>query len=493
MSRVTIGKLKKAGSEKNQSKLVDHLFGKESKDEEPKRKRKRSKKNKEQVQSPEQPHKKQLLEMDPTSANVELTEDQLKLQIAITQAIRQTNKQDLNDMLSPISRDVSTLLELKDTIERQTRELHNIKLENQDLKQRCHKMEMDHDQLKERISKLENIKIENNVIFHGIEEPQWESDEDLINKIYEYMAETVKGEGTPDEKLKKVKKFKIEEASRLGPKTEHKWTRPVRVRYEHPNTVNILLANKKMLPAGIFVDKEYSTETTKNRRILRPYFNAARKSTEFFKKCRMEEDVLILNGTRYTVCNLHELPEQLNGFHVNSRSDPQTYAYFGENNPFSNFHACEFTINGRTYINTEQYIQSEKAKHFKDSTTIQQILSAKSGLDCKRLSKNIKNYRHDEWIRVAKGLSEPGIIAKFNQNPQLIELLMKTDDKLIVESSRDPVWGTGVPIHDLDVLSRDKWKGNGIMSDILMNIRDNLRSECPAASSTEPMDDGTRP
>ena len=100
----------------------------------------------------------------------------------------------------------------------------------------------------------------------------------------------------------------------------------------------------------------------------------------------------------------------------------------------------------------------KKAKHFKDSTTIQQILAAKSGLDCKRLSKNIKNYRHDEWVRVAKGLSEPGIIAKFNQNPQLIELLMKTDNKLIVESSRDPVWGTGVPIHDLDVLARDKWK-----------------------------------
>ena len=489
MSRATIGKLRKAGNEKNQLKLADHLFGKDSKDEVPKRKRKRSKKNKELVQSPEQPHKKQLVEMDPTNASVELTEDQLKLQIAITQAIRQTNKQDLNDMLGPISRDVSTLLELKDTIERQTREMHNIKLENQDLKQRCHKMEMEHDQLKERISKLENIKIENNVIFHGIEEPQWESDEDLTKKIYEYMAKTVKGDGTPDEKLNKVKKFKIEEATRLGPKTEHV-KRPVHVRYEHTNTVNILLAAKKMLPAGIFVDKEYSTETTKNRRILRPYFNAARKSTEFFKKCRMEEDVLI-NGTRYTVHNLHELPEQLNGFHLNSRSDIQTYAYFGENNPFSNFYACEFTINGRTYINTEQYIQSEKAKHFKDSTTIQQILSAKSGLDCKRLSKNIKDYRHDEWVRVAKGLSEPGIIAKFNQNPQLIELLMKTDNKLIVESSRDPVWGTGVPIHD--VLARAKWKGYGIMSDILMKLRDNLRSERPAATSTELMDDGTHP
>ena len=244
--------------------------------------------------------------------------------------------------------------------------------------------------------------------------------------------------------------------------------------YENSNTVNILLSNKKGLPTGIFVDREYSAETTKNRRILRPYYNAARKSTEFQRKCRMEGDALILNGTKYTVKNLHHLPEQLSGFCVGSRSNTGTYAYFGEMNPFFNFYPITFTYNGQSYNHAEQFIQSEKAKFFKDETVNQQIMTAENGFECKKLSKNIKNYRHEAWKQAAIELCEPGITAKFKQNPKLVHLLQSTEDKLIVEASRDPVWGTGISITDKDVLTREKWSGHGIMSKILMQLRSTL-------------------
>ena len=48
---------------------------------------------------------------------------------------------------------------------------------------------------------------------------------------------------------------------------------------------------------------------------------------------------------------------------------------------------------------------------------------------------------------------------------------MSTGDKLVVEASRDPVWGTGIPLSNREVLTRSKWVGNGILSDILMNIK----------------------
>ena len=41
----------------------------------------------------------------------------------------------------------------------------------------------------------------------------------------------------------------------------------------------------------------------------------------------------------------------------------------------------------------------------------------------------------------------------------------------MVEASRDPVWGTGIPLNNREVLTRSKWVGNGILSDILMNIQ----------------------
>ena len=400
----------------------------------------------------------------------ELSEDQLKLYMAITKAIRITSQEDMNVLLSPITRDVSILLNLKDTMERQTTEIQNIKVENQELKQRCVRMENEHDQLKRRITALEDTKLEGNVIYQGVQESQWESEPDLISKIYGHMSTTVKDEITQEEKLTKVKKFKIIEATRLGTKSENR-TRPVRVRYENVNTVNILLTNKKNLPDGIYVDKEYSLETSKNRRILRPYFNAAKKSSEYFRKCRMEGDVLILKGIKYTVNNLNELPEELNGFHASSRNNDDIFAFFGEANPFSNFHTSKFTVNGVEYTNSEQFIQSEKAKYFKDEATARRILQASSGLECKKLSREIKNYRHEEWKNIAAVLSEPGISAKFDQNPTLKSLLVSTGDKLVVEASRDPVWGTGIPLNNREVLTRSKWVGNGILSDSLMDIK----------------------
>ena len=486
MSRVSQNKLKKAGKEKAQSKLLDHNFGNNTTQtnsiESTKRKRKRSKKGKDCVPSPEQPSKKPLVEMAEGNAEngngsctKDLTEEQMKLHKAITQAIRSTNQEDLTKLLSPITRDISILINLKETIEQQTTEIQNIKLENNVLKQKCSQMEAEQDQLKLRVSVLENAKLEKNAIFYGLEESQWESDQDLMTTIYNYMAMTVKGDESTADKLAKVKKFKILEVARLGPKSDHR-TRLVRVTYENSNTVNILLANKKGLPTGIFVDREYSAETTKNRRIMRPYYNAARKSTEFQKKCRMEGDALILNGTKYTVKNLHDLPEQLSGFCVGSRSDTETYAYFGDMNPFSNFYPSPFTYNGITYNHSEQFIQSEKAKLFEDETINQQIMMAENGLECKKLSKNIKNYRHEAWKQAAMERCEPGITAKFMQNPKLIRLLQSTEDKLIVEASRDPVWGTGISITDKDVLTREKWSGHGIMSKILMRLRNKLRS-----------------
>ena len=501
MSSASKNKLKKAGNSKTQSKLLEHNFGQQTEGSDNKRKRKRSKKSKENLTSPEQPNKKHQGEekeaeqesksgpnlepkpdepiqtspkMDPKEESQsllkELSEDQLRLYMAITKAIRITSQEDMNALLSPITRDVNILLNLKDTMERQTTEIQNIKVENQELKQRCVRMENEHDQLKRRITALEDMKLEGNVIYQGVQESQWESDPDLINKIYGHMSATVKDEITQEEKLTKVKKFKIIEATRLGTKSENR-TRPVRVRYENANTVNILLNNKKNLPEGIYVDKEYSLETSKNRRILRPYFNAAKKSSEYFRKCRMEGDVLILKGIKYTVNNLNELPEDLNGFHASSRNNDDIFAFFGEANPFSNFHTSKFTLNGVEYNNSEQFIQSEKAKYFKDESTARRILQASSGLECKKLSREIKNYRHEEWKNIAADLSEPGIAAKFDQNPTLKALLLSTGDKLVVEASRDPVWGTGIPLNNREVLTRSKWVGNGILSDILMNIK----------------------
>ena len=48
---------------------------------------------------------------------------------------------------------------------------------------------------------------------------------------------------------------------------------------------------------------------------------------------------------------------------------------------------------------------------------------------------------------------------------------MNTGNKTLVESSYDKIWGTGIPLSDPACLDRTKWYNPGIMSKLLMDIR----------------------
>ena len=50
--------------------------------------------------------------------------------------------------------------------------------------------------------------------------------------------------------------------------------------------------------------------------------------------------------------------------------------------------------------------------------------------------------------------------------------LLETENKTLVESSFDDIWGTGIHIASRDALTRDKWRSVGLLGKILMGIRD---------------------
>ena len=66
----------------------------------------------------------------------------------------------------------------------------------------------------------------------------------------------------------------------------------------------------------------------------------------------------------------------------------------------------------------------------------------------------------------------PGIRAKFQQNPNLMEILLsKTSSKKIVECSNDNFWGTGIPINKPECLNQSNWTSQGILGEILEEIQ----------------------
>ena len=111
--------------------------------------------------------------------------------------------------------------------------------------------------------------------------------------------------------------------------------------------------------------------------------------------------------------DLDHLPADLNGFNISSKTENSVFGFFGSINPLSNFHLAPFLYEGHAFYCSEQLIQFKKAHHFKDEDTAHRILLAKTGSECKFLSKEIKNYDHEIWRQIAKDTCLDGIAHKF--------------------------------------------------------------------------------
>ena len=125
-----------------------------------------------------------------------------------------------------------------------------------------------------------------------------------------------------------------------------------------------------------FTDKEYSEDVERERRKLRPILRKAKQIPEFKMKSKMEGDKLIIKGKRYTSKNLHLLPQPLTGYNVSSKERDQHLGFFGELNPFSNFHEAHFELDGIKFHSSKQYIQYQKAKLFEDDGVVKKTLAS---------------------------------------------------------------------------------------------------------------------
>ena len=327
-----------------------------------------------------------------------------------------------------------------------------------------------HRKLESRISILEDQLLEKNVIFRVLYEDEYKDKKDIKVQVVKALVNTMTGEDYETKKTKAAK-TSIDTVERVG-KYNPLRVRPVKVKFREKEDVDNLFKNRKKLPKGIYIDKEYSYTTEKERRLVRPILRAARRIDKYKGKVRMEGPHLVIDSKHYHRLNLHTLPEDLNPVEATSKSNETIVGFFGELHPFSNFHPSKFICDNIEFHSSEQYIQMKTAEYFNDEVAKERILKAEDAQDCKEIARDINTFNRSEWGKVAQELCEPGITQKFLQNPPLLSTLMDTGTKTIVESSHDTIWGTGAHLGSKDALNKHRWTGTNILDKILMGIRD---------------------
>ena len=131
------------------------------------------------------------------------------------------------------------------------------------------------------------------------------------------------------------------------------------------------------------MNEEYPIQVKKDRDRLRTVFQMIKSNPKYREKCNLQGDKLMVDGVKYTVDNLGDLPIELAAYQAAKKCNDTTLVFHGEWSPFSNFHPSPFLMDGILYNLVEHYIQYQKSLLFRDSVTANQILRSQTPIEAK--------------------------------------------------------------------------------------------------------------
>ena len=156
----------------------------------------------------------------------------------------------------------------------------------------------------------------------------------------------------------------------------------------------------------------------------------------------------------------HQLPLEYDG------QLKETIYFYHSDQPWgmlSNFSRHAVFLRGRVWPTVEHFYQAQK---FADTTHEEVIRRCKTPMLAKVTAADMtEENRRVDWESVKEIVMLEGLLAKFEQHPDLMELLLGTGERLIVEHTRnDDYWGDG---------------GNGVgknrLGHLIMQVRNDLR------------------
>ncbi|PYC19774.1 DUF1768 domain-containing protein [Pseudomonas jessenii] len=140
---------------------------------------------------------------------------------------------------------------------------------------------------------------------------------------------------------------------------------------------------------------------------------------------------------------------------------------------FSQWYEAEFVVEGQRYPTAEHFMMAEKAALFDDQEIRAQVLLAPTPNAAKALGRKVRGFNDQLWLQHRYDIVVRANQAKFSQNPELNEFLMRTGSRVIVEASPvDDIWGIGLAQDHTDVNDPNLWKGLNLLGFALMQVRD---------------------
>lgn len=145
---------------------------------------------------------------------------------------------------------------------------------------------------------------------------------------------------------------------------------------------------------------------------------------------------------------------------------------------FSQWYESPFTVDGFEYKTAEHWMMAQKALLFNDQSAFANIIGCRKPGEAKDLGRLVEGFDPDVWEEKRFGIVVEGNIYKFSQNKALLDYLLQTDNRVLVEASPvDTIWGIGLSRDSDKINDIDSWRGENLLGFALMEARDRLRQK----------------
>jgi len=143
---------------------------------------------------------------------------------------------------------------------------------------------------------------------------------------------------------------------------------------------------------------------------------------------------------------------------------------------FSQWWMQNFEVDEIRYCCAEQYMMAEKARLFNDDEMLEKIMQATFPKEMKAYGRTVCNFEQSIWDAKCFQVVKDANRAKFSQNMELLQFLLGTKNRILVEASpRDRIWGIGMGKSNPDAENPLKWRGRNLLGFALTEVRDELQ------------------
>jgi N-glycosidase YbiA len=131
---------------------------------------------------------------------------------------------------------------------------------------------------------------------------------------------------------------------------------------------------------------------------------------------------------------------------------------------FSNFSRHSFSLEGHKWKTSEHYFQAQK---FAGTPHFFEVMKTPNPGAAARMGRDRKRPLRKDWESVKDGVMMKALRAKFAAYPELVTLLLSTNDEELIENTTDDYyWGCGT-----------NGTGKNMLGKLLVKLREEVKRE----------------